>query len=64
MAPSATHQTSTVVTDLKKDVPVSKQPEVHVHGGEDKTPLEAISHGPIIMEGKSIFFSRHEIPML
>jgi len=38
-------------------VPVSKvgaaiAPEVHVHGGEDKTPLEAISHGPLVHLGK------------
>ena len=55
MAPAATHETPAVVVDLKKDAIMSRRPEVHVHGGEDKTPLEAISHGPIIMEGKSVF---------
>jgi hypothetical protein len=54
MAPSATHETSALATDLKKDVTVSKRPENHVLGGEDKTPLEAISHGPVIMEGELV----------
>ncbi|TVY83807.1 Meiotically up-regulated protein [Lachnellula suecica] len=40
MAPSATSETVMPV--------ISKQPETHVHGAEDKTPLEAISHGPLI----------------
>jgi hypothetical protein len=56
MAPSATNDFATLATGLKKDVAVSKEPEVHVHGGEGKTPLEAISHGPIIMEGKLTLF--------
>jgi hypothetical protein len=30
---------------------VSEAPEKHVHGAEDKTPLEAISHGPLIRQG-------------
>ncbi|KAG9246769.1 class II aldolase/adducin N-terminal [Calycina marina] len=44
MAPSAT--TESVVPTLK--VAVSKEPEKHVHGGEDKTPCEAISHGMLL----------------
>lgn len=27
--------------------------EKHVHGAEDKTPLEAISHGDVMMQGTS-----------
>ena len=42
MAPSAT---SDLATPFSK-VEISKQPAVHAHGAEDKTPLEAISHGP------------------
>jgi hypothetical protein len=47
MAPSAT-------TELVAQIPkaeVTKVPEEHVHGAEDKTPLEAISHGPLIHPG-------------
>lgn len=47
MAPSATAE---LATSLSK-VEISKQPEKHVHGAEDKTPLEAISHGPLIHPG-------------
>ena len=47
MAPSAT---SEIVVPVSK-VDVAKQPEQHVHGAEDKTPLEAISHGPLIHPG-------------
>lgn len=44
MAPSAT-------AEIGQEV-ATKQPEKHVHGAEDKTPLEAISHGPLIHPGK------------
>jgi hypothetical protein len=47
MAPSAT---TTIVTPSSK-TQVSVAPETHVHGAEDKTPLEAISHGPLIQPG-------------
>jgi hypothetical protein len=47
MAPSAT---SDLIVPTSK-VEVSKQPEEHVHGGENKTPLEAISHGPQVHPG-------------
>ena len=47
MAPSAT---SEIVVPTSK-VDVAKQSEQHVHGAEDKTPLEAISHGPLIHPG-------------
>jgi hypothetical protein len=47
MAPSAT---SELVVPTSK-VGVAKLPEQHVHGAEDKTPLEAISHGPLIHPG-------------
>lgn len=46
MAPSATE----IVIPVQDEI--SKQPEKHVHGAEDKTPLEAISHGPLIHPGK------------
>lgn len=49
MAPSAT--SDIVVPETK--VEVAKQPEKHVHGAEDKSPLEAISHGPLIHPGKN-----------
>ena len=49
MAPSAT---SELVVPTSK-VEVAKQPEQHVHGAEGKTPLEAISHGPLIHPGMS-----------
>jgi hypothetical protein len=45
MAPSATSEIMVPV------VGVAKQVEKHVHGAEDKTPLEAISHGPIVQAG-------------
>jgi hypothetical protein len=47
MAPSATEQ---VVAPPSKSV-VVEQPEKHVHGAQDKTPLEAISHGPLVQPG-------------
>lgn len=54
MAPTATE---TLVTSLSK-VEVSKAPATHVHGAEDKTPLEAISHGPLLHPGMiNLYFS-------
>jgi len=52
MAPSATVE---IVTPLSK-VEISKQPEHHVHGAEDKTPLEAISHGSLVHPGMASCF--------
>ena len=48
MAPSAT---SEIVAPA---VGVAKQVEKHVHGAVEKTPLEAISHGPIVQAGKKV----------
>lgn len=50
MAPSATESPVTVTQNLKSDV-VQSPPETHVHGAEDKSPLEAISHGGLVMPG-------------
>jgi len=47
MAPSAT----TEFANPALRVEVSKQPETNVKGAEGKTPLEAISHGPLIHPG-------------
>lgn len=44
MAPSATVETTDVVVNLEKKVDVSK--------GLDQTPLEAISHGPLVFPGE------------
>jgi len=54
MAPSATE----IVIPVQDEI--SKQPEKHVHGAEDKTPLEAISHGPLIHPGIPTFSSYEE----
>jgi hypothetical protein len=48
MAPSATELLATTLTK----VGVMDQKTESVHGGEGKTPLEAISHGPLIHPGK------------
>jgi hypothetical protein len=62
MAPSATTE---LITPESK-VGVAKQPEKHVHGAEDKSPLEAISHGPITHPGEISSFLwalyHHSIP--
>ncbi len=50
MAPSAT---SEIVSPL---VGVAKKVEKHVHGAQEKTPLEAISHGPIVQAGERVPF--------
>ncbi|TVY23233.1 Meiotically up-regulated protein [Lachnellula hyalina] len=54
MAPSAT-QLVTPVQEVKV-----KQAETHVHGAEDKSPLEAISQGPMIHPGIPTFSSHAE----
>jgi hypothetical protein len=55
MAPSAiTEQTASNVISLKEaEGGIGEVGEVktHVHGAEDLTPLQAISHGPIVMQG-------------
>jgi len=56
MAPSATTE---LITPESK-VGVAKQPEKHVHGAEDKSPLEAISHGPFVHPGIPTFSSHAE----
>jgi hypothetical protein len=50
MAPSATSEI--VVPELGVAKQVEKQQ--HAHGAEDKTPLEAISHGPIVQAGMTV----------
>jgi len=57
MAPTAT--TEAVIPTSKVGVVVS-QPKAHVHGAEDKTPLEAISHGPLIHPGIPTFTNHAE----
>lgn len=53
MAPSATiDELATSVSEVN----ISKIPEKHVHGAEDKTPLEAISHGPLMHPGMLSIF--------
>jgi hypothetical protein len=52
MAPSATTE---ILVPLAKSG-VMEQLENHVHGAEDKTPLEAISHGPLVHQGEILFF--------
>lgn len=46
MAPSATSEI--VIPEVGSG---KQRVEKHVHGAEDKTPLEAISHGPIVQSG-------------
>jgi hypothetical protein len=47
MAPSATELIVTPVPKAGGAEPIVE----HVHGGLDKTPLEAISHGPLVQRG-------------
>ena len=47
MAPSAMAE---LINPTSK-AEIAKQPEKHAHGAEDKTPLEAISHGPLLHLG-------------
>lgn len=49
MAPSAT---SEIMVPVVSKVGEAMEEEKHVHGGEGKTPLEAISHGPLIQPGE------------
>lgn len=49
MAPSAT---SEIVAPA---MGVAKQVGKHIHGAVEKTPLEAISHGPIVQPGERVF---------
>jgi phosphotransferase system HPr-like phosphotransfer protein len=51
MAPSATSEIAVQEVGVAKQTQVEK----HVHGAEEKTPLEAISHGPIIQAGEKVF---------
>jgi len=59
MAPSAiaTESPATItVKDLRSSLPTPEaKTESHVHGGENLTPLEAISHGPIPLPGIPTF---------
>jgi len=55
MAPSATSETVVPEVGVAK-----RQVEKHVHGAEEKTPLEAISHGPIVQAGIPEFSSHEE----
>lgn len=53
MAPSATESHLPVHKKTGEDVSIVKDEKLeHVHGGEDLTPLEAISHGGVVMAGK------------
>lgn len=61
MAPSAIAEsvlpiqkkTEEVEASVAKDEKVEHVEHVeHVHGGEDLTPLEAISHGDVVMSGE------------
>lgn len=51
MAPSATLES---ILPIQKKTPEENVPRTieHVHGGEDLTPLEAISHGGVVMSGE------------
>ncbi|RDW82046.1 hypothetical protein BP6252_03158 [Coleophoma cylindrospora] len=60
MAPSALDAPVATVTENIKSV-VAKQPETqHIHGAEDKTPLEAISHGDLVLPGIPTFETHAE----
>jgi hypothetical protein len=51
MAPSATSEIVVPRVGVAKQAQVEK----HIHGAEEKTPLEAISHGPIVQAGEKVF---------
>lgn len=55
MAPSAISDTQAYVllTREGKNVKSVETEADHVHGAQDKTPLEAISHGPLIQPGEA-----------
>lgn len=60
MAPSATTEEVqfSLSTTAKVGVAASEHEiEKHAHGGEGKTPLEAISQGPLIHAGEEDTFS-------
>ncbi|CCD44323.1 hypothetical protein BofuT4_P059030.1 [Botrytis cinerea T4] len=53
MAPSATESHVSIQKKVGEGASVAKDEKVeHVHGGEDLTPLEAISHGGVVMSGE------------
>lgn len=52
MAPSATTEEVQFPLQTSSKVGVAPEPEKHAHGGEGKTPLEAISQGPLIQPGE------------
>jgi len=57
MAPSATSSSDEIVVQVAKvGERVDVKEEKHAHGAEDKTPLEAISHGPLVMPGEIVEF--------
>ena len=57
MAPSAITEEVTLVPERTKvGVAIASEPQVpekHVHGGQGKTPLEAISQGPLVQPGEN-----------
>jgi len=55
MAPTATTTLAGENSDFAKNL--KSQPVEHVHGGEGLTPLEAISHGPVVAQGIPTFSS-------
>jgi hypothetical protein len=57
MAPSAT---SDIIVE-SSNVEVAKQPDQHVRGAEDKTPLEAISHGPQVHPGMTFRLPQNQL---
>ncbi|KAH8687867.1 hypothetical protein BGZ60DRAFT_394699 [Tricladium varicosporioides] len=64
MAPSATTESiGDVVVPVAKSV--EKEEIEHVHGGEGKTPLEAISHGSLVHPGefdiRTLLENRYEV---
>lgn len=60
MAPSAIEQIQVPILGTKVGVvaatgtsdAIDQDTIVHVHGGEGKTPLEAISHGDLVLPGE------------
>lgn len=52
MAPSATREEVQLPLQLSSKVGVAPRSEKHAHGGEGKTPLEAISQGPLVLPGE------------
>lgn len=53
MAPSATESILPIQKKIGEEKVQGKDEQIeHVHGGEDLTPLEAISHGGVVMDGE------------